>query len=125
MADGVLSTAERESDRILRLEDVDGRSALREGRRQLKAGAINDARRWATAVVDLSDDLGTWSGAAGLLAQCPPTDTSSRTARVAVLGSSTTSQLASLLPLGSARAGLLAEVYEAPYGQYRQQILDA
>ena len=42
-----------------------------------------------------------------------------------MLGSSTTSQLATLLPLACARAGVQAEIYEAPYGQHRQQVLDA
>ena len=44
--------------------------------------------------------------------------------RLAVLGSSTTAQLPPLLTLHGLAAGLALEIYEAPFGSYRQQILD-
>ena len=76
-------------------------------------------------MVDVSDDLSTWSGAAAVLKRTVASATPlPRSARIAVLGSSTTSQLTALLPLACARAGLQVEVYEAPYDQYRQQSLD-
>ncbi len=109
---------------VLSAEDATGRDALREARRLRGAGMPDAARRWATSVVDVSDDLSTWSGAANVVAQCLTDAPLPRTSRVAILGSSTTSQLATLLPLACARAGLQIETYEAPYAQYRQQILD-
>ncbi len=44
--------------------------------------------------------------------------------RLAVLGSSTTAQLPPLLTLHGLAAGLALEIYEAPFGSYRQEILD-
>ncbi len=44
--------------------------------------------------------------------------------RLAVLGSSTTTQLPPLLALHGLAAGLALEIYEAPFGAYRQEILD-
>jgi FkbH-like protein len=44
--------------------------------------------------------------------------------RLAVLGSSTTSQLPPLLTLHALASGLALEIYEAPFGAYRQEILD-
>jgi FkbH-like protein len=44
--------------------------------------------------------------------------------RLAVLGSSTTTQLPPLLALHGLAAGLALEIYEAPFGSYRQEILD-
>ncbi len=108
----------------LSLERADGRAALREARAFLSDGDARRARHWATSVVDLADDLSSWSGAAALLPACLDASPLPRRARVALLGSSTTAQLATLLPLACARAGLQVEIYEAPYGQYRQEILD-
>ena len=90
-----------------------------------RAGDPAAAVRWALAATDAGDDLACWSAAAGVYRRCsaqlPPLP---RSARVAVLGSYTTSQFAALLPLAAARAGVAVEVYEAGYGQYRQEILD-
>lgn len=108
----------------LSLETATGREALDCSRRLLAAGQHEAARRWATAVVDITDDLSTWSGAAAVLRRCAAQAPLGRTARVAILGSSTTSQLSALLPLACARAGLQVELYEAPYGLYRQEVLD-
>ncbi|WP_395665975.1 HAD-IIIC family phosphatase [Methylocella sp.] len=44
--------------------------------------------------------------------------------RIAVLGSSTTSHLASGIRVGALRRGLVADVYEGPYGLYRQELMD-
>ncbi|MFI5348079.1 MAG: HAD-IIIC family phosphatase [Elusimicrobiota bacterium] len=44
--------------------------------------------------------------------------------RLAVLGSSTTAQLPPLLILHGLAAGLALEIHEAPFGAYRQEILD-
>lgn len=108
----------------LSLETATGRDALQEARRLLAAGSTELARRWATTVVDLTDNLAVWSGAAAVLSRCLADVPLPRRAKVAILGSSTTSQLAALLPLACARGGLQVEVYEAPFGLYRQEVLD-
>ncbi|WP_261559970.1 HAD-IIIC family phosphatase [Frankia tisae] len=90
-----------------------------------RAGDPAGAVRWALALTDTDGDLGTWSAAAGVLRRClPAAGPLPRSARVAVLGSYTTSQFAALLPLAAARAGVAVEIYECGYGQYRQEILD-
>jgi len=44
--------------------------------------------------------------------------------RLAVLGSSTTAQLLPLLRLHAFRAGMLLDLYDAPYGTFQQEILN-
>nr|WP_307874710.1 HAD-IIIC family phosphatase [Frankia nepalensis] len=101
------------------------RLCLDRARAAVRAGDDAGAVRWALAATDAGDDLACWSAAAAVvargLAALPPL---ARSARVAVLGSYTTSQLAALLPVAGARAGVAVEVYECGYGQYRQEILD-
>jgi len=90
-----------------------------------RAGDPVGAVRWALALTDTDADLPAWSAVAGVARRClPHTPPLARTARVAVLGSSTTSQFTALLPLAAARAGVAIETYECGYGQYRQEILD-
>jgi FkbH-like protein len=43
--------------------------------------------------------------------------------RLAILGSSTTNHLPAAIRIGGLRRGLAVEVYEAPYGMYRQELL--
>jgi FkbH-like protein len=105
-------------------EDATGRDALQEARRLLASEQPAQARRWAASVVELTDELSTWSAAAKVFEACLSQAPLARRARLAILGSTTTSQLAALLPLACGRAGLQVDVYEAPYGQYRQEILD-
>ena len=45
--------------------------------------------------------------------------------RLAVLGSSTLGYLKPAIRLGALRRGVLLEIYEGPYGMYRQEIFDA
>lgn len=90
-----------------------------------RAGDPTAAVRWALAATDAGGDLACWTAAAGVLRRAlPAADLPLRPAKVAVLGSYTTSQFAALLPLAAARAGVAAEVYECGYGQYRQEVLD-
>ncbi|SNQ51613.1 Subfamily IIIC HAD-superfamily phosphatase [Frankia canadensis] len=90
-----------------------------------RAGDAAGAVRWALALTDTDADLPAWSAVAGVLRRCVArTAPLGRTAQVAVLGSSTTSQFTALLPLAAARAGVAIETYECGYGQYRQEILD-
>ncbi|WP_432564576.1 HAD-IIIC family phosphatase [Kineococcus sp. SYSU DK003] len=95
--------------------------------------AAGDARRavgWAFAAADAAAtgagaDFATWLGASRVWetvrAELPPAP---RTARIAVLGSYTTTQFSQLLPLACARAGIDVEVYECGYGLYRTELLD-
>ncbi|CAO5181087.1 Subfamily IIIC HAD-superfamily phosphatase [Frankia sp. AiPs1] len=90
-----------------------------------RAGDPAGAVRWSLALTDADADLAAWIAAAGILRRClPHTRPLPRTARVAVLGSYTTSQFTALLPLAAARAGIDVSTYECGYGQYRQEILD-
>ncbi len=91
----------------------------------LARGDAASARLWVFAGIDAGDDFAGWLKAARLLKRCQKDlPAASRTARVAVLGSYTTAQLVSLLPLAAARAGLDVEIYESGYGQYRLEVLD-
>lgn len=86
-----------------------------------------DACRWAVAVADHPNDFKSWHTATGVLSRGSAHDGLGdlRTSRAAVLGSFNTTQLAQMLPLAAARTGFRLDVYESPYGQYRQEILDA
>ena len=89
------------------------------------AGDARRAVRWAFASLDAGEDFAGWLAASRLWqrhrADLPPAP---RRARVAVLGSYTTTQLTGLLPVACARAGVDVEVYECGYGLYRQELLD-
>jgi FkbH-like protein len=90
-------------------------------------GQPQEALRWATAVVDSGDDLAAWHAAASLVERLHEDARRSarRTARVAVIGSYTLTQFASLLRLPALRAGLALDIHEGAFGQYRQEVLDA
>ena len=98
---------------------------LRIARCHEQLGDRREALRWALAATDSADDFTSWQAAAGIARRTvdagPPPR---RTARLAVLGSYTTSQLATMLWLAALRAGIALELYESPYGQYRQEIVD-
>jgi FkbH-like protein len=101
------------------------RTCLELAKAYLRTDQPADALRWAFAACDASEELVDWMAAASVRRRCsdrlPPLP---RRARVAVLGSYTTSQLAALLPVAAARSGVAVEVYEAGYGQYRREVLD-
>ena len=91
-----------------------------------RSGKSQESARWALAVADAPEDFVSWQGAAALLDRLGP-DTAlatRRSARLALLGSYTTAQLGPLLRLAGLRFGLALEVFESPYGQYRQEVLD-
>jgi FkbH-like protein len=72
-----------------------------------------------------SDELPVWLSTARLLARTDPQRWARRRLRVAVLGSHTTGHLTTVLPVAMARHAIAIETYQAPYGQYEQEILDA
>ncbi|HVG03213.1 MAG TPA: HAD-IIIC family phosphatase, partial [Nitrospira sp.] len=89
-------------------------------------GNHEQACRWALAIVDTSDDFTAWQNSWTLVrravsqAEMPPV----RTAKVALLGSYTTTQFATMLCLASRRLGITVKLYESHYGQYQQEIID-
>jgi FkbH-like protein len=81
---------------------------------------------WLMRVVDAPPAFATWQAAGRLLDDLlasgePP---ARRRARLTVLGSYTTTQLPPLLRLTALRRGVLLDVRESAYGQYRQEIID-
>ena len=84
------------------------------------------ATRWLLRVVDGGEDFTSWHAAASLLQQLQERHKPAvrREAKLAILGSSTTTQLVPMLKLAAMREGIALDVHEAPYGQYRQEILD-
>lgn len=83
------------------------------------------ATQWAFAASDASDDFAGWLSAARIVRRSrSAVSGAERQVKVAILGSYTTSQLASLLPLAAARARMDIELYECGYDQYRREVLD-
>jgi len=82
---------------------------------------------WLKRVTQFGDDFVSWQSAASLLARVRETHTppAKRTVKVALLGSYTTAQMASLLPLAALAFDMDLEVYEGPYGAYRQEIINS
>jgi FkbH-like protein len=98
---------------------------LRLAREHERLGDEEEAVRWALAVTAAGDDFPAWQAAAGILARFPSAAPEPlRQARLAVLGSYTTSQLAPMVSLAARGLGVELELYECDYGQYRQEIVD-
>ena len=129
-----------EADELLRAGRVDEAAAaygalggelpsaaicLRLARCHEQLGEPRDAHRYALAVVDADGDFASWQAAAAIARRTAESgDPPRRTARLALLGSYTTNQLATMLWLAALRVGVSLELYESPYGQYRQELLD-
>jgi len=91
------------------------------------AASIGDQAQLARAVARAgaaSDNLPVWLSAAAVLADGDPSQWARRRLRVAVLGSHTSAHLCRVLPVAMARHAIAVELYEAPYGQYEQEILN-
>jgi len=100
------------------------RQLLRQLQGAVRAGRSADLVPLLRTLVDATDDLGVWSGAARALRGADAGAWSRRSLRLAVVGTSTTTHLTQLLPLVLARHGLACEVHETPYGQHVQEVLD-
>ena len=90
-------------------------ACLELARRHLRLGEPAEALRHALGVVDSGGDFASWQAAASIARRIadaggPP----KRAARLALLGSYTTSQLATMLWLAALRLGFSLEVYESP-----------
>jgi FkbH-like protein len=85
-----------------------------------------EAYRQLRRAVDLSDGLRTWRAVANQLeeAEAVEPQPSARVLRTAVLGTYTTSQFVWLLHVAGFRERVDLRVYEGPYGQVEQEILD-
>lgn len=89
-----------------------------------RTGDVTRAVRWAFAALD-AESFTVWLSAGRVWKKCSGlVDPPLRTARVAVIGSYTTSQFSEALELAAARAGVGVELYEAGYAQYRLEVLD-
>ena len=84
------------------------------------------ALRLAKRIVE-GTDFAAWKGGSALLSRLAndARRTAKRTARVAVVGSYTTTQFVDLLRLAAYRYGIHLETYEAGFDQYRQEILQS
>ena len=89
-------------------------------------GAYAEACKWALSVVDSGDDFTAWQTAWGLFQRCALKSDRPmvRSAKVALLGSYTTTQLAAMLCLAANKLGIAVDLYESSYGQYQQDIID-
>jgi FkbH-like protein len=101
-------------------------ACLRMARACFAAEDTAGAYEWLARVADSRGPYVVWASAAGALAKFeerePPL--TARTARVAVVGSYTTSQFVALLRLAALRRRVRLEVYEAGFDLFRQEILD-
>jgi FkbH-like protein len=110
-----------ESDAVPREEAVLSRARLRR-----QAGDITGALQDLRMAARLGEDYAFLARIARLLDRLWPqaADAGFRQVRIALLYSTTTELLAPLLRLACFRDGLTADIYQAPYGNYRQEILD-
>ncbi len=85
-----------------------------------------EACRWALSVVDSGDDFTAWQTAWALYQRCvlKSGQQMARSAKVALLGSYTTTQLAAMFCLAARKLRISIDLYESLYGQYQQDIID-
>jgi FkbH-like protein len=108
------------------VEGVPAPLCLKLARSYERLGNYDEACRWALAVVDAGEDFTLWQSASALVRRYMTAHSPARlrSARVALIGSSTTTQLAQMLHLAARRLGIALEIYEAQYNQYRQEIIN-
>lgn len=131
-ADALMRIEQREQARDLYLEAVSAEPRpgshllLKLVRCLVELGDYPGGYRWLIRLCDVSSEFLPWMSASTLLAEMRAVQrpVSKRTARIALCGTYTTSQLSHILPLAALRAGVDLGVYESPYGQYRQEFLD-
>ncbi|MGX5655283.1 HAD-IIIC family phosphatase [Geodermatophilus nigrescens] len=105
----------------------DARSAsdlLVEARRLAAEQRPAEAARALGQVAVVTRELAPWLAAARQLATLPAQAWARRSVRLAVLGSHTTGHLVPALVTAAASVGVALDVYEGPYGQWQQEILD-
>jgi FkbH-like protein len=104
---------------------VSGRDLLDQARELARSGHVRAAARRLRAVAVAGQELPVWLAASRQIQTLPSTEWARRTVRLAVLGSHTTAHVVAALITASAAEGIALDIYEAPYGQYEQEILDA
>jgi FkbH-like protein len=111
-----------------RVVDAEGREIpdvlLRRARLCAQRGEEGRAIRLLRLALQEATDYSFFIRAEALVQRCKPHFPIRRQCRVALLGSSTTSFLKSILEMQLLRDGVAAEFYESPFGAYRQEILD-
>lgn len=88
-----------------------------------RAGDVDGTWRWATMVVAAGDDYRAWRTAARALDRVDAGGGAVHR-RVAVLSTATVTPLLPCLRLAFAARGIDAQLHEAPFGQYWQEIID-
>jgi FkbH-like protein len=96
---------------------------LARARELLREGDRRAAGEWLLRVVDDDSAFLPWQAGAQLLDRVE-LDEPLRTARLAVLGTYTTTQLVPMIRLAARRFGIALETYEAGYDQVEQELLD-
>jgi FkbH-like protein len=108
-----------------RAELVDADLSLKIARTCLKLGDAAAAADSLVRVVDSDGGFRSWAAAAKLLEQVPAEALpAKRSFAVGGVGSDTTLQFVPLLRLAALRFGVALDMYEGPYGQFEQQLLD-
>ncbi len=85
-----------------------------------------EASRWALAIVDSGDDFTAWQNGWSLFRRVASKANRPivRKAKVALLGSYTTTQFGAMLCFAASRFGIAVDLYESHYGQFQQEIID-
>jgi len=105
------------------LDRPDPKDLLEQARTKIARGEHAAGVGLLARMSDTGDELPLWINAAQLL-RGTGSGWARRTQKVAVVGSHTTGHLSAILPVALARHRIAAEVYESPYGQYEQEIID-
>ncbi len=79
---------------------------------------------WSARVTDSGEDPIAWQRAVSFIEKLRIPFHAARHVKLALLGSYTTVQFRGLLKLAAHRTGIALDIYESPYGQYQQEILD-
>lgn len=104
-------------------EVTDGGLCLKIARCAQQSGDDDVVSHWLCRVVDGSDDFLNWQAAGALLSKVQ-FNGFIRSVKLAVLGSYTTTQFIPMLKLAALRQRINLEIYECPFGQYQQEIID-
>ncbi len=129
-----LRAAGREDDAIAALREAacsyeipPGDLCLQLARSLRRIEDVVGAERWIRRAAEACDSFTHWQAAAALLAELPADSMPQpkRTVKLAVLGSYTTTQWVPMLHLAARCVGIALETHECPFGQYRQEIVDA
>lgn len=125
--DDVRGAIQAYTEAIQSVEVPPGDVCLRLARCHDQLSEHDAALRWLCRIADAPDDFRAWQAGAALLTKILSVHqpVARREANAALLGAYTLTQWTPMLRLAALRHGVLLDCIEAPYGQYRQQILDS